>query len=192
MPMTIIILKKRDRPESLIQGIPFVIGLFRRSCVSVATNITFFNKRKSFLTILFVKLTKVKSTAYLQANRNATNFAEILTQQRILEYFQYVYDILIVYNKTSTDTDNVSQACNALHPILFKKDLTDNYVNRSFYYLYHSNATWTARGLTTHHYLNRGTGRQQCRWIVPKAVYTVIKNVPEDGRICRPKHVGLI
>jgi hypothetical protein len=27
--------------------------------------------------------------------------------------------------------------------------------------------------------------------IVPKAVSTV-KNAPEDGRICRPKHVGLI
>ena len=26
--------------------------------------------------------------------------------------------------------------------------------------------------------------------IVPKAVYTV-KNAPEDGQICRPKHVGL-
>ena len=40
-------------------------------------------------------------------------------------------------------------------------------------------------------HLNRGTGRQQCRYILPKAVYTV-KNSPEDGRICRPKYVGLI
>jgi len=30
----------------------------------------------------------------------------------------------------------------------------------------------------------------QC--IVPKAVYTVKKSAPEDGRICRPKHVGLL
>ena len=37
-------------------------------------------------------------------------------------------------------------------------------------------------------HLNRGTGRQQCRCIVPKAVYT--KSAPEDGRIFRPKHVG--
>ena len=43
--------------------------------------------------------------------------------------------------------------------------------------------------LTFH--LNRGTGRQQCRCIVPKAVYSQ-KSAPEDGRICRPKHVGLI
>jgi len=28
------------------------------------------------------------------------------------------------------------------------------------------------------------------RCIVPKAVYKS-KSVPEDGRICRPKHVGL-
>jgi len=39
-------------------------------------------------------------------------------------------------------------------------------------------------------HLNRGTGRQQCRCIVPKAIYT-FKSAPEDGRICRPKHVGL-
>jgi len=32
---------------------------------------------------------------------------------------------------------------------------------------------------------------QQSRYIVPKAVNTV-KMAPEDGRICRPKHVGLI
>ena len=46
--------------------------------------------------------------------------------------------------------------------------------------------------LTFH--LNRGTGRQQCRCIVPKAVYTctVKKSAPEDGRICHPKHVGMI
>ena len=36
-----------------------------------------------------------------------------------------------------------------------------------------------------------GTGRQQCRYIVQKAVYTV-KCAPEDGRICRPKLVRLI
>ena len=41
-------------------------------------------------------------------------------------------------------------------------------------------------------HLNRGTGRQQCRCIVPKAVYIQSKSAPEDGRICRPKHVGLI
>ena len=40
-------------------------------------------------------------------------------------------------------------------------------------------------------HLNRGTDRQQRRCVVPKAVYTV-KSAPEDGRICRPKHVGLI
>jgi hypothetical protein len=40
-------------------------------------------------------------------------------------------------------------------------------------------------------HLNRVTVRQQCWFIVPKAVYTV-KSAPEDGRICRPKHVGLI
>jgi hypothetical protein len=33
--------------------------------------------------------------------------------------------------------------------------------------------------------------RQQYRCIVPKAVYAV-KNAPEDGRICRPKHAGPI
>jgi hypothetical protein len=32
------------------------------------------------------------------------------------------------------------------------------------------------------------TGRQQCRCIVPEALYTV-KRSPEDGLICRPKHV---
>jgi len=35
------------------------------------------------------------------------------------------------------------------------------------------------------------TGRQQYRYIVPKAVYTV-KSAPEDGRVCRPKHVELM
>jgi hypothetical protein len=40
-------------------------------------------------------------------------------------------------------------------------------------------------------HLNGVTGRQQCLCIVPKAVYTV-KSVPEDVRICRPKHVGPI
>jgi hypothetical protein len=35
------------------------------------------------------------------------------------------------------------------------------------------------------------TDRQQRRCIVPKAGYTV-QNAPEDGRVCRPKHVGLI
>jgi len=34
-------------------------------------------------------------------------------------------------------------------------------------------------------------GRQQYRCIVLKAVYTV-KSAPEDGRVCRPKHVELI
>jgi hypothetical protein len=34
-------------------------------------------------------------------------------------------------------------------------------------------------------------GRQQYRCFVPKAVYTV-KSAPEDGRVCRPKHVELI
>ena len=42
--------------------------------------------------------------------------------------------------------------------------------------------------LTFH--LNRATGRQKCRCIVPKAVHTV-ENIPEDGRICRPNHVVL-
>ena len=37
----------------------------------------------------------------------------------------------------------------------------------------------------------RGTGRQQCQRIVPKAVCTVKNSAPEDGRICRPKYVGL-
>jgi hypothetical protein len=40
-------------------------------------------------------------------------------------------------------------------------------------------------------HLNRVIGRQQCRCIVRKAVYTV-KSAPEDGRICCPNHVGLI
>ena len=40
-------------------------------------------------------------------------------------------------------------------------------------------------------HLHHGTGQQQCRCVVPKAVYTE-KSAPEDGRICRPKHVGLI
>ena len=40
-------------------------------------------------------------------------------------------------------------------------------------------------------HFNRGTCRQQYRFIAPNAVYAV-KNAPEDGRICRPKHVGLI
>jgi len=34
------------------------------------------------------------------------------------------------------------------------------------------------------------TGRQQCRCILPEAVYTV-KSALEDGRVCRPKHVEL-
>jgi len=41
-------------------------------------------------------------------------------------------------------------------------------------------------------HLNRGTGRQQCQRTVPKAAYTVKKSAPEDVRIYRPKHVGLI
>ena len=41
-------------------------------------------------------------------------------------------------------------------------------------------------------HLNRGTGRQQCRCNVSKAKYTVKKSAPEDGKICRPEHVGLI
>ena len=32
------------------------------------------------------------------------------------------------------------------------------------------------------------TGWLQYRCVIPKAVYTV-KSAPEDGRICRPKHV---
>ena len=35
------------------------------------------------------------------------------------------------------------------------------------------------------------TGWQQYRCIVPKAVYTA-KSAPEDGRVCRPKHVEQI
>jgi len=34
-------------------------------------------------------------------------------------------------------------------------------------------------------------GRQQYRCIVPKAVHTV-ESAPEDGRVCRPKHVEQI
>jgi len=46
--------------------------------------------------------------------------------------------------------------------------------------------------LTVHQFhLNRGTGRQHCRYIIPKSLYTV-KSAPEDGRIYPPKHVGLI
>ena len=41
-------------------------------------------------------------------------------------------------------------------------------------------------------HLNRGTDWQQCRFIVSKAAYTVKKNAPEDGRICRLKHLGMI
>ena len=37
---------------------------------------------------------------------------------------------------------------------------------------------------------HRSTGRQQCRCIGPKAVIQP-KSAPEDGRICRPKHVVL-
>jgi len=32
------------------------------------------------------------------------------------------------------------------------------------------------------------TGQQQCRCIVPK-LYIQSKRAPEDGRVCRPKHV---
>jgi len=59
----------------------------------------------------------------------------------ILGYFHYVDDILIVYNKTPTDTDDLPQPCNAIRPILFKKEVIDNYGTRSFHYLNHSNAT---------------------------------------------------
>jgi hypothetical protein len=51
------------------------------------------------LSILFVKLTKVTSTSLLPAKRNATTFAEFLTQQRILGYFYYLDDIQIAYNR---------------------------------------------------------------------------------------------
>jgi hypothetical protein len=37
-------------------------------------------------------------------------------------------------------------------------------------------------------HLNRVTGRQEFRCIVPKAVYTG-KSAPENELICRPKHV---
>ena len=50
----------------------------------------------------------------------------------------------------------------------------------------HFSTVYTDFG-TMHH----GTGRQQFRCIVPKAVCKS-KSAPEDGRICRPKRVGLI
>jgi hypothetical protein len=34
--------------------------------------------------------------------------------------------------------------------------------------------------------------RQQCRCIVPKAVYTYSRSAPEDGQNYRPKHAELI
>jgi len=39
--------------------------------------------------------------------------------------------------------------------------------------------------------IKTGTGRQQRRYIVPK-LYIQSKIVPEDGRVCRPKHVEQI
>jgi len=43
-------------------------------------------------------------------------------------------------------------------------------------------------GILRNFWYNISAGRQQHRRIVPKVVYTV-KSAPEDGRVCRPKHV---
>jgi len=38
-------------------------------------------------------------------------------------------------------------------PYYSKKEFIDNFVNRSFHNVYHSNATLTVRGLTTQHHI---------------------------------------
>jgi len=58
----------------------------------------------------------------------------------------------------------------------------------TIYSFWYNAPTMLPTGATFEH---RCIGRQQRRCIVPKAVYTV-KSAPEDGRICLPKHVGLI
>ena len=60
------------------------------------------------------------------------------------------------------------------------------------YSFWYNATTLLSTGATVEMELNRGPSRQQCRCIVPKVVYIVKKSAPEDGRICRPKHVGLI
>lgn len=53
-----------------------------------------------------------------------------LNQQKILGYFHYVDDILIVYDKTATDIENIIQIYNSTHLTLTfsKEDETDNFL----------------------------------------------------------------
>ena len=100
---------------------PFQNRIFFLDPVSVLPLTTrSFNKRNSFLSILFVNLTKDKLSSHLPARRNATTLADILNQQMILGYFHYVDGILIVYNKTSADKDDLPQPFSDIHPVLFK------------------------------------------------------------------------
>jgi len=46
-------------------------------------------------------------------------------------------------------------------------------------------------GILRNFWYDIAAGRQQDRCIVPKIVYTV-KSAPEDGRVCRSKHVEKI
>jgi len=67
------------------------------------------------------------SEIYLQYKEHTT-FVDTLNQKKILGYFHYVDDILIVYDKTAIDIENVIQTFNSIHLTLTfsKEDETDN------------------------------------------------------------------
>jgi len=69
------------------------------------------------------------SEIYLQYMEHTT-FVDILNQQIILGYFHYVDDILIVYDKTATDIENIIQILNSTRLTLTfsKEDDTGNFL----------------------------------------------------------------
>jgi hypothetical protein len=73
--------------------------------------------------------TSIFSEIYLLYMEHTT-FVDILNQEKnkILGYFHYVGEILIVYDKTVTDIENIIQTFNSIHLTLTfsKEDETDN------------------------------------------------------------------
>jgi hypothetical protein len=40
----------------------------------------------------------------------------ILQKHNIIDYYRYVYDILVIYNEDNTDIDNTLRELNTIHP----------------------------------------------------------------------------
>ena len=106
---------------------------------------------------------------------------------------QLQHDICVTVHHQYNDVNNQQDATTFSFINLFKSalhDSDDKFTHPKEHFL----TVYTAFG-TMHRYCSRpvprGTCRLQCRCIVPKAVYRS-KSAPKDGRICRPKHVGLI